>query len=165
MADAALQTVIARAEIGNLIAEYARIIDWLDWDRLDAVFWPETVFDFGMFKGDFAAYRGFVADLESGYARRLHMFTLPSIAVSGQAAQVDVGCIIACRTDSPPPSVDETFWGRYLLTAEQRGEEWRLSGLTYVMNLYERVERQADDRGGPMHMGDDLTTAHPFARR
>lgn len=162
MDKAALDRVIARAELGDLIADYAQIIDWLDWDRLDSVFWPEAMFDFGMFKGDFAAYRDFVVTLEEGYARRLHMFTLPSISVSGDSARIDVGCVIVCRTDEPAPGIDDMFWGRYLLTAERRGQEWRLSGLTYVLNLFERTERQADDRTGPMHFGDNLSPAHPF---
>lgn len=162
---AALAALLDKARLTDLVAEYANLIDWIDWDRLDAIFWPDAMFDFGMFRGDLAEYRAFVVQLEEGYARRLHMFGLPSIRLSGDSARIDALCAILCRTDTPAPGVDDSFWGRYLLTAERRGGEWRLSGLTYVLNQHDRVERQADDRGGPMHYGDGLSPRHPFAVR
>lgn len=163
MADGALAALIDKARLTELVAEYANLIDWIDWDRLAGVFWPEAGFDFGMFKGDFAAYRTFVAELEESYSRRVHMFGLPSIRLSGDTARVDALCAIVCRTDAPAPGIDDTFWGRYLLTAERRGGEWRFSGLTYVLNLFDRVERQVDDRTMPMTFGDGLSPGHPLA--
>ncbi|MBH0114927.1 nuclear transport factor 2 family protein [Novosphingobium sp. YJ-S2-02] len=157
--------LVARARITDLIADYAQVIDWLDWDRLDSLFWPEAQFDFGMFKGDFGAYRDFVKALEEGYSRRLHMFTLPSIRISGEEARIDVGCVIVCRTAEPAPGSDATFWGRYLLGAQQRGGEWRLSELTYVLNLGGVNPRDGDDTGGPMNLGDGLSVAHPYAKK
>jgi hypothetical protein len=165
MSDAAIAALLSKARLSELVAEYANLIDWIDWDRLDGVFWPEARFDFGMFKGGFAEYRSFVAELEEGYSRRLHMFALPAITLAGDTARIDAGCVIVCRTDDPAPGIDDTFWGRYLFTAECRAGEWRLSGLTYVLNLFDRVERQADDRGGPMTFGDGLSPAHPLAAR
>lgn len=164
MSEAALAALIDKAALTDLVAEYGNLIDWIDWDRLDRVFWPEATFDFGMFKGDFAAYRSFVAELEEPYSRRLHMFGLPSITLAGDIARIDAASVIVCRHDDPAPGVEHTFWGRYILTAERREGEWRLSGLTYVLNLYDKVERLADDKGGPMHFGDGLSPAHPFAR-
>jgi hypothetical protein len=163
MSEAAIEALIAKARLGELVAEYANLIDWLDWDRLDAVFWPEATFDFGMFKGDFAAYRKFVAELEEGYARRLHMFGMPTVTLDGDRARVDAGSAIVCRTDDPAPGIDDVFWGRYLFTAERRGGEWRLAGLTYVLNLFDRTERKTDDRGGPMTFGNGLSPRHPLA--
>lgn len=163
MSDAALAALLDKARLTELLAEYANLLDWIDWRRLDAVFWPDATFDFGMFRGDFAAYRTFVAELEEGYARRLHMFGLPSIRLAGDTARIDAPCGIVCRTDAPSPGIDDTFWGRYLLTAERRGGEWRLSALTYVLNLFDRVDRQADDRDMPMTFGDNLGPGRPLA--
>lgn len=167
--DHALAALLDKARLTDLVAEYGNLIDWIDWARLDDVFWPDARFDFGMFKGDLAEYRSFVAQLEEGYSRRIHMFGLPSIRLAGDSARIDALCVILCRTDAPSPgptpSIDDSFWGRYLLTAERRDGEWRLSGLTYVLNLHDRVERQTDDRGGPMHYGDGLSPVHPFAVR
>ncbi|MGF7154243.1 nuclear transport factor 2 family protein [Novosphingobium gossypii] len=163
MSDGALAALIDKARLTDLVAEYANLLDWIDWQRLDTVFWPDATFDFGMFKGDFAAYRAFVAELEEGYARRLHMFGLPSIWLTGDTARIDATCAIVCRTDAPSPGIDDTFWGRYLLTAQRRSGEWRLSTLTYVLNLFDRVDRQADDRDMPMTFGDHLGPDHPLA--
>lgn len=162
MPEAALETLLARAELTDLVAELANFIDWIDWDRIDRTFWPESTFDFGMFKGSLDEYRDFVVALEEGYSRRLHMFGLPSIVLDGDKARIDAGSVIVCRTDAPEPGIDDTFWGRYLLTAERRDGVWKLSGLTYVLNLFDRVERTADDRGAPMNFGDGLSPRHPF---
>lgn len=159
----ALDILSAKIRLGELVAEYGRLIDWLDWDRLDDVFWPDAQFDFGMFKGDLAAYRTFVRDLEEGYARRLHMFAMPSIRIAGDRAQIDAGSVILCRTAEPFPGIDNHFWGRYLFTALRRGGFWRLSTLTYVLNLFDLRARTTDDRGGPMHLGEGLSPYHPLA--
>ena len=163
MPDPAFAELVAKARLSELVAEYANLIDWLDWDRLGGVFWPDATFDFGMFKGDFPQYREFVAGLEEGYARRLHMFGIPTVTLSGDGARIDAGSVIVCRTDEPAPGIDDVFWGRYLFTAARRGTEWRLSGLTYVLNLFDRTQRQLDDRGGPMNFGDGLSPRHPLA--
>ncbi|CDO37401.1 MULTISPECIES: nuclear transport factor 2 family protein [Novosphingobium] len=163
MPEAGLAALVARARLTDLVAEYGNLIDWIEWDRLDAVFWPEATFDFGMFKGTFEEYRGFVARLEEGYARRLHMFAIPAITLAGDRARIDAGSVIVCRTDDPAPGIDDTFWGRYLFEAERRDGEWRLSGLTYVLNLFDRAARATDDRTGPMNFGDGLSPTHPFA--
>jgi hypothetical protein len=158
-----LENLIAEARLRDLVAQYANVIDWLDWDRLADLFWPDAKFDFGMFKGGLDEYRRFVVELEESYRRRLHMFTMPVIRVTGQRARVDVGCIIVCRTDDPMPGIDDVFYGRYLLEAERRNREWRLGRLTYILNLFDRRPRSEDDRVGPMNFGDDLSPVHPFA--
>lgn len=160
---ARLKRAADQAAINGLIAEYADVMDWLDWDRLGSVFWPEAQFDFGMFKGGFAEYAGFVKTLEEGYRRRLHMFAIPVVRVNGDAARADSGSFIICRKDNDAHGSDDIFAGRYLFTAERRNGEWRLSGLTYVLHFLEQRALSADDRGGPMHYGDDLNPQHPFA--
>lgn len=162
---ARLKRIADESEITALIAAYADVMDWLDWDRLGSVFWPEAQFDFGMFKGDYAAYDSFVRTLEEGYRRRLHMFAIPVVRVNGDTARADSGSFIICRKDNDAHGTDDIFCGRYLFTAERRNGEWRLSGLTYVLHFLEQRPVPADDRGGPMHYGDDLDPSHPFAVR
>lgn len=164
MGDAALQQLVTRACLQDLLAQYAVLTDWIDWDLLDQVFWPEAQFDFGMFKGDLAAYRSFAQQLEEPYARRLHMFGLPVIRIDGDRARVDAGSVITCRTADPAPGIDDTFWGRYLFDAERRNGEWRFSRLTYLLNLAEHVERTVDDRTAQMNFSEGLSPHHPFAR-
>ena len=165
MVETALDQLVSRACLQDLVADYAGLIDWIDWDVLDRVFWPEAQFDFGMFKGDYAAYRGFVQMLEEPYARRLHIFGIPMIRIDGDRARVDAGSLISCRTAEPAPGIDDTFWGRYLFEAERREGEWRFSSLTYLLNLAERAERSVDDRAGPMNFSEGLSPSHPFAYR
>lgn len=158
-----MQRLADRAALQDLVAEYAALMDWIDWDRLDHVFWPDAQFDFGMFKGDLGAYREFVAALEEPYDRRLHLFGLPVIRIDGDVARVDAGSLITCRTAEPAPGIDDTFWGRYLFDAERRDGTWRFVRLTYLLNLAERVERCVDDTTGPMNFSAGLSPSHPLA--
>lgn len=153
------------ADLRALIADYAETIDWLDWTRMETLFWPDATLDFGMFAGDFTAYMAFVKALEESYRRRLHMFAEPTFRITGDDARVDAGSVIVCRTDNDAHGVDDIFWGRYLFTAQRRDGAWRLAGLTYMMNLAGGGPRTADDRGTVMRMGDDLTPTHPLAPR
>lgn len=163
--DAVLSDVITRSTLCALVADYGHLLDWLEWHRLDMLFWPDAQFDFGMFKGNLADYRAFVVPLEEGYTRRLHLFATPSISARGNAARIDAGSVIVCRTDSPAPGVDDRFWGRYLFYAERREGEWRFSSLTYLLNLFDRRERISDDRNDVMHFADSLSPRHSFYRR
>lgn len=165
MADGALDQLITRARLQDLVADYAGSMDWIDWDLLNRVFWPEAQFDFGMFKGDLAAYRSFAQTLEEPYARRLHMFGIPMIRIDGDRARVDAGSLITCRTAEPAPGIDDTFWGRYLFDAERRDGEWRFVRLTYLLNLAERVDRTIDDTTAPMNFSEGLSPAHPLSSR
>ncbi|RVQ69505.1 nuclear transport factor 2 family protein [Croceicoccus ponticola] len=151
-----------RVRLQDMVAAYSGINDWLDLHLFDTLFWPEAQFDYGMFKGDLTETKVFVRDLESGYLRRLHLSGIPVITIAGDEARIDAGSIIKCRTAEPAPGVDETFWGRYLFSAERRNGEWRFSKLTYVLNLYERAERRDDDAAMPVNFGDGLDAAHPF---
>ena len=161
--DALLESLLVEARLRELVAQYANVIDWLDWDRLPDLFWPDARFDFGMFKGNFAEYSSFVVALEESYRRRLHLFAMPAIRIAGERARIDVGCVIVCRTDDPVPGIDDVFYGRYLLEVEARQGEWRISSLTYVLNLFDRRPRLEDDRVGPMNFGDDLAPSHALA--
>lgn len=160
-----LAALAARIRLADLVTHYGNLIDWLAWDELDAVFWPEARFDFGMFAGDLAAYRGFVTALEESYTRRLHLFVAPHIRIAGSCARIDAGSLILCRTVDPAPGFDDKFWGRYLFDAECRDGIWKLSSLTYLLNLHDRIPLAAADGDGPMHFGDDLSPAHRFAWR
>lgn len=157
-----LQWLLDEAALRSLLARYGQILDWLEWDSLDTIFWPGAQLDFGMFKGDYAAYRDFVVALEEGYRRRLHMFAMPTIRIDGASARIDAGSIILCRTDNDAHGVDDAIYGRYVLRAERRDGVWKFIDLVYLLNLFDHRERDADDRSGPMNMADDTTLAHPL---
>ena len=44
---ALLDRLVAEARLRDLLASYADVIDWLDWPRLDSLFWPDAAIDFG----------------------------------------------------------------------------------------------------------------------
>ena len=160
-----LRLLADEAALRRLVGRYGEVIDWLDWDRMTDLFWDDAAFDFGMFKGNLAEYREFVVNLEEGYRRRLHMFTMPVIDVKGDSGRVDVGSIIVCRTDNDAHGVDDVFYGRYLFPAERRGGVWKLCGLTYLFSLIEHTEREFGDNGMPMNFAEDMVPAHPLSRR
>lgn len=153
------------ADLAQLIAAYAASIDWLDWERLGELFWPEARFDFGaMFTGPLPAYRDFVLALEEGYSRRLHMFTTPLIDVAGNRGRIDTGAIIVCRTENEAHGADDVFYGRYVFEAERRGGAWRLSSLAFLLNLLDHCEREAGDGDLPIAFAEKLAPEHVLSR-
>ncbi|MFS0738349.1 nuclear transport factor 2 family protein [Sphingomonas sp. 1P06PA] len=160
---ARLNRLTDEAELRAMLADVAARIDWLDWPGLAALFWPDAQFDFGMFKGDLAAYLEFVRTLEEGYRRRMHLFGMPTIRIDGARARLDAPSIIVCRTDNGGGGIEDVFTGRYVLSAERRGTEWRFASLDYLMNSIDRWDRETDDRTAPMNFFEGFGPDHPLA--
>jgi hypothetical protein len=160
---ARVRTLFAESDIRALLSAYTDAVDWADWQAMDRIFWPDAILDYGFCKGDQATVMPVIVTLEESYRRRLHMFGMPRIHLDGDQARADACSVIVTRTDNDAGGVDDTFWGRYIFTAERRDNVWRLSSLTYLLNLIDSRQRDTDDRDGPVKMADDLSPSHPFA--
>ncbi|WP_246604931.1 nuclear transport factor 2 family protein [Aquisediminimonas sediminicola] len=158
-----IRRMFDESAIRDLLTDYTDAVDWIDWQAMDKIFWPDAILDYGFCKGDTAAIMPIVVSLEESYRRRLHMLGMPRIHLDGDQARADACSVIVARTDNDGGGVDDIFWGRYLFTAERRGDVWRLSSLTYLLNLLDSRQRDSDDRDGPVLMADDLTPDHPHA--
>lgn len=162
---AQLAALVDEAAVRSVITRYNHSVDWMNWSVLEDQFWPNAEVDFGdVFRGDRAAFMPFVIALEEGYTRRMHMFGEPRIALFGNEAEIEATSVTHVRALDDAGRTDNFIWGRYLLKAEKRGGEWRLSRLFYMINMFQSYQTNVDD-SGPMNMADNTTMAHPHAPR
>lgn len=146
-----------------LVAEYSNSVDWMDWDRLRGLFWPDATLDFGeMFRGGVEGFIGFVTELEGGYSRRMHL--LGPAFVSGTDGDYRAECvsITAARTAGRTSHRDECFYGRYIFALRTEGEDWRFSSLMYLVNDVQGVETENGD-DGPVNVAESLDRHHRLA--
>lgn len=159
--NAELRSLLDERACRTLIERYAYAVDWMNWPGLEALFWPEAHFDYGMWSGDRAAAVAWVAELEQGYQRRLHMLASPRIEVMGDRARAEAGAIMHMRSATDDGAGrDDLILARYQFDFERRAREWRIAGLRFLMHGAQSFA--ATDQGGAPFFADDLTPAHPL---
>ena len=162
---AQLAQLVDEAAIRSVVTRYTSALDWMNWPLMETLFWPDAAIDFGdIFRGDTAAFLPFVAKLEEGYTRRMHMFGATRIALHGDSAEAEAPSVTHVRTVDGQARSDDFIWGRYLLGFERRQGEWRMSRFHYMLNAFQHYESREGDEG-PMNLADHTSMAHPHAPR
>ncbi len=161
---AALDLLLDEAAISRLIGRYATVVDWLSWDQLPSIFTPDARFDFGgMFQGDLTAFGPFVAALEEGYDRRMHMFGLPRIDVTGDTARAECANVTHTRNKGEEAHADALFLGHYVFDAERQADGgWKLTRLSFYLNAVHGSQQPPMDETA-INVADNLNPAHPDA--
>ena len=159
--DPALAQLLDEAQVSRLVARYATMTDWLDWDGVRDLFTEDAQFDFGeMYHGGRDGYLAFVAPMEEGYDRRLHLFGMPRIDVTGDGARAECASWIHTRNRGDAAHTDAVFAGRYVFEARRTGEGWRLSRLAYFLNVLDVTNPPAGPEA-PTRLADDWGPGHP----
>lgn len=161
MSNDSLETLIAEAAVNRLISRYATMTDWMDWAGMPGLFSADADIDFGgMFRGTPAEFMPFVSKLEGGYDRRMHLFGLPRIDVTGTTARVECASITYVRTKGATHHDDANFCGRYVFTAAKADGVWKLTRLTFYLNAAAGSQVPAGDEG-PINLADGFGPGHP----
>ncbi|MEZ5742995.1 MAG: nuclear transport factor 2 family protein [Sphingomonadaceae bacterium] len=161
--DPEIEALLDEARITRLLGRYASMTDWLDFSGAAEIFTEDAQFDFGeMFRGDREGFIPFVTALESGYARRIHMFGLPRIDVDGDSARAECPSFIHARTAGDPEHTDATFVGRYIFDAVRTDAGWKLSRLAFYLNVLTVTNPPAGEEG-PVNLADGWNLEHPDA--
>ncbi len=156
-----LRELLAERACRTLIERYAYAVDWMDWTGLEALFWPNAFFDYGIWSGDRAAAVPWVAELEAGYQRRLHMLASPRIEILGDRARAEAGATMFMRAPTEDGTGREDLsFARYLFDFERRNGEWRLSNLRFIHHGSQHFT--PTDQGGAAFFADGLDSNHPY---
>jgi 3-phenylpropionate/cinnamic acid dioxygenase small subunit len=128
----ALQQLLDRAEIGDLLARYSTALDSRDWDLLETVFLPDAVCDYGALghpRGvvEIAALiRGTIADLDATQ----HLVGNVVVDVQGDEATADC-YLISQHIRRDTPGGDHYFLGgRYHDRVVRTPAGWRIAHRT-----------------------------------
>lgn len=143
--EAALDTLISRAAIQDILARYCRALDRCDGDGLKEAFWPDGHDDHGLFVGN-------IEDFVE--------FTIPSLRKMERTMHVIANCVI--EFDDGDHARSETYvvayheipgelgashiaaGGRYLDRFERRSGEWRILERVYVLDWNQNQRSTAD---------------------
>jgi hypothetical protein len=168
--EAALQELLDKQAIQELIARYSRTLDWLDDDGQAGCYWPDAAVDYGFFQGTAAEFVPTVMGVERYTGRRWHLLAPLSIKLtSATTAQGECyGIAVGLRREAEDePYRGNMYGGRYLDEYEKRDGEWRISSRRYVMDWTIPMPDQPDESPNPqfpLPMLDLRESGHPDYR-
>lgn len=128
----ALDDLVARQEIQDVLVRYCRAVDRGDLDLLRSVYHPDATDDHGVFSGnghEFAAW--LLARPGRDALVTQHHLTNTTLVLDGGAARAETYFVAVHRRPGPPVTVGQ-FGGRYLDRLERRGGTWRISARVVV---------------------------------
>ncbi len=144
-----LEELAARAAIEDALLTYCRGIDRLDADLVRAAFHDDaTLIDYGpnpLSIDDFVTY--VVPRLREGYTATQHRVSNVRIERAGSTATVEAYVLAFHVEDGNNGRFLHTFNGRYIDTAEDRGDGWKISKRILRVD-WSRRDKWAESMGG-----------------
>lgn len=142
--DAALNELIDRKQIEDVVARYARTLDWLDDEGQASCYWPDADIDYGFFKGKAAEFLPVVMQTERNSDRRWHMLggLIVKFHSSTSASSECYGIFAGASRQDDGTLAGNLYGGRYLDEWEKRDNEWRISSRMYLLDWQQPLTNQ-----------------------
>lgn len=153
--EAALQQLLDKQAIAEVLQRYSRTLDWLDDAGQAGCFWPDAPIDYGFFTGTAEDFIPVVMAIERASQRRWHFLSAPSIAFDGpDRARVECyGFATGIRGAEDGTFSGALYGGRYLDAFARRaadsGPEWRIASRRYIMDWKLPLEDQPGNEPNP----------------
>lgn len=147
-----LKNLLNRDKIRECIVRLARGEDRRDGDQIKTCYWPDSVTDYGVFKGDFAAYYAWVIPGSPAIPVTQHVLGQSLIELSGDSASAETHVVSYHRVDFGTEHRDTCIGGRYLDRFEKRNGEWRIAERTMLYDWYQDWGVSVDWSQGVMGM-------------
>lgn len=133
-----LKALLERDRIRQCIVGLARGEDRRDGAMIIAAYWPDSVTDYGVFKGTFDEYYAWVIPGADAITNTQHVLGQSYIELSGDSAKVETHVVSYHRVDYGGGDEHDTcIGGRYLDVMEKRAGEWRIASRTMLYDWYE----------------------------
>jgi SnoaL-like domain len=134
-----LATLLARAEITDVLTNYVRGADRNDWELVRSCYHPDATDDHGLYAGDVDGLMAFLAGVATTLSATSHQLGPPQIEVHGDAARAETYCLGWYER----PGSDNSVWSvaqglRYLDCFERREGRWAIASRLVVLD-WERV--------------------------
>ena len=134
---AELVALLERDKIRDCVVRLARGEDRRDAEIISASYWPDSVTDYGVFKGDFAAYLAWVVPGADAITNTQHVLGQSVIDLAGDKASVETQVISYHRVDMGAGERDTCVGGRYLDRMEKRDGQWRIASRMMLYDWYQ----------------------------
>jgi hypothetical protein len=145
-----LRALLDRDGIRQCIERLARGEDRRNGAMIKASYWPDSVTDYGVFKGDFDAYYAWVIPGADAITNTQHVLGQSYIELNGDSARVETHVVSYHRVDMGEEERDTCIGGRYLDVFTRRGREWRIAERTMLYDWYQDWGRSIDWAQGVM---------------
>jgi hypothetical protein len=122
-----LRALIDRDRIRQCLERLARGEDRRDGAMIAASLWPDSVTDYGVFKGTFDEYLDWVVPGADAITNTQHVLGQTYIELDGDRARAETQVLSYHRVDMGAGENDTIVGGRYLDVFEKRGGEWRIA--------------------------------------
>ena len=132
-----LKSFLDREKIRDCLARLARGEDRRNAAMISASYWPDSVTDYGVFKGDFAAYLAWVVPGADAITDTQHVLGQSYIELSGDKARVETQVISYHRVNMGAGERDTVIGGRYLDVFAKRNGEWRIAERIMLYDWYQ----------------------------
>lgn len=149
---AQIQALIDKEAIRDCIARLARGEDRRRPDVLSACFWPDSTFDYAMYKGSFPEYLAWVTPGAEAITNTQHVLGQTVIDLDGSTAKAETYVISYHRVDMGEGvgERDTCIGGRYLDTMEKRDGKWAIAHRTMLYDWYQDWGQAVDWSQGIM---------------
>lgn len=147
---AALELLVARQQIADVIYRYARGIDRMDFDLVRSCYHPDAYDDHGAFAGNVEAFISAVAQFLARWTATQHFMGNMLIEIDGQRARAETYAVAYHRReDAEGNGKDDIMGVRYVDRFEQRNGLWKIA-YRVVASEWRRV----DTVSGARHRGE-----------
>ena len=134
-----LATLIARAEITDVLTRYVRGADRNDWDLVRRCYHPDATDDHGLYSGGVDGLMEFLATLAATLTTTSHQLGTPHIEVDDQTARAETYCLGWYERPAADDMVRTIAQGlRYLDRFERREGRWAIANRIVVLD-WEKV--------------------------
>lgn len=149
----ALRSLLDREAIRQCLATLARGEDRRDAALICSAYWPDSVTDYGVFRGDFDAYLAWVVPGADAITDTQHVLGQSFIELDGDTARAETHVISYHRVDYGAEAGgerDTVIGGRYLDSLERREGVWRIASRTMLYDWYQDWGKAIDWSAGVM---------------
>ena len=134
-----LATLIARAEVTDVLTRYVRGVDRNDWALVAGCYHSDATDDHGLYAGNVDGLMVFLTNLAAELSSTSHQLGPPYIEVDGDAARAETYCLGWYER----PGSDGAVWSiaqglRYLDRFACRAGRWAITSRVVVLD-WERV--------------------------
>ncbi len=148
----ALQAMLDRDGIRDCVSRLARGEDRRDADILKACFWPDSTFDYAMYKGTFPEYLAWVVPGAEAITNTQHVLGQTVIDLNGASAKAETHVLSYHRMDMGDGTgeQDSCIGGRYLDEFEKRDGVWAIKHRTMMYDWFQDWGQSIDWAQGIM---------------
>ena len=151
--DKDLAEMLDRDRIRTCLVRLARGEDRRNGEMIKASYWPDSITDYGVFKGDFQAYYDWVIPGADAITNTQHVLGQSHIELDGETARVETHVVSYHRVDYGGGDEHDTcIGGRYLDVMAKRNGEWRVAERTMLYDWYQDWGSSIDWSQGVMGM-------------